>query len=64
MTNKEYIKAYEECIFSICDLMRKSPEHGNAVMDILGSSRYSNVLSIEMCLKSELNNRQSKGKTE
>lgn len=51
MTNEEYVKAYEEVIFSICDLMRKSPEHGNAVMDILGSSRYSNVLSIEQCLK-------------
>lgn len=59
MTNEEkYVNAYEEVIFSICDLMRKSPEHGNAVMDILGSSRYSTVLSIEQCLKFDKNRKK------
>jgi len=59
MTNEEkYVNAYEECIFSICELMRKSPEHGNAIMDILGTSRYCNILSIEKCLEFDRNRKK------
>lgn len=42
----EYQEAFTECIRDIVSIMRKSPEHGNAMMDILGETRYNNVLFI------------------
>lgn len=46
MDTKEYEKAMAEVIDSIKELMQKSPEHGNAVMDILGEARYRAVQNL------------------
>ena len=53
--NKDYIKSFEECLMNMIILAEKSPEHGNAIMDILGMDRYRLLLSYhsgEDCRKS------------
>ena len=42
----EYEKAFKECVRDIVQIMRKSPEHGNAMMDILGDTRYHVLLEV------------------
>ena len=46
----EYEKAFAECIRDIVAIMNKSPEHGNAMIDILGEARYHLTLSVNNML--------------
>lgn len=39
-------KATEDVVKGIVDLMRISPEHGNAVMDLVGLDNYLNILRL------------------
>ena len=46
----EYIKAFEECVRDTVSIMNKSPEHGNAMMDILGKDMYHIILGLNNML--------------
>lgn len=43
-----YIKAVIEAAKEIRKIACKSPEHGNAIMDLLGDDNYDRMLSISM----------------
>ena len=42
--DRDYIKAFNECLLTMDILVKKSPEYGNAIMDILGEDRYRLLL--------------------
>lgn len=42
----EELELMKEVAKDIWNLCRKSPEHGNAVMDIIGEDAYNNVMRL------------------